>query len=76
MDELASVESDYQLRLKEVQQLKAETNQKCSLTKEKLGNNTKLLTFYTGLTSMAMLLAKFNFISSVILQHHTDKKPL
>ena len=59
--------------MKELQQLKAETNQKCYPTEDKLGNDTKLLTFYTGLTSMTMFLATFNFISSIVPQHHNNK---
>ena len=34
MDKLASLISDYLLRLKEIQQLKAETSQRCYRTKE------------------------------------------
>ena len=69
MDELVSLKIDYRLRLKEMQQLKAEANQKCHPTQEKLAKDTKLLAFYTGLKSSAVFLATFNFISSVIPQH-------
>ena len=45
MDELASLECEYQLRLKDIQQLKVETNQRCYPTEENLGKDTKLLIF-------------------------------
>ena len=75
MNDLAALEHDCQQRLNEVHTLKeqASTCTKSYPMQESLSNDRRLLTFYTGQTSMTVFLAVFNFISSVIPRSINNK---
>lgn len=65
INNLAALERGCQQRLNEIHKYKKQTNIK-SFPTQGLKNNGRLLTFYTGLTSMTVFLAIFKFVSSVI----------
>lgn len=73
MNNLAELEHDCQQRLNEIHKYKKKPNTQSYPTQEDLKNDGKLLTFYTGLTSMTVFLAVFKFVSSVILHGANNK---
>ena len=73
MVDLAALEHDCQQRLNEIHTLKEQTNRKSYPMQVSLKKDGRLLSFYTGLTSMTVFLAVFNFISSVIPQTANSK---
>ena len=62
MADLAALEHECQQRLNEMHLLKEHANRKSYPVQESLKNDSRLLSFYTGLTNMTVFFAVFNFI--------------
>ena len=73
MVDIAALEHDCQQRMNETHLFKEQTNQKSYPLQESLKIDARLLTFYTGLTSMIVFAAVFNFVASIIPQTQISK---
>ena len=73
MVDITALEHDCQQRMNETHLLKEQINRKSYPLQESLKIDARLLTFYTGLTSMTVFAAVFNFVSSFIPQTQNSK---
>ena len=71
--DITALEHDCQQRMNETHLLKEQINRKSYPLQESLKNDARLLTFYTGLTSMTVFASVFNFVSSIIPQTQNSK---